>query len=30
MARKAVGNGTIGGIKLLTWQDVLNIYESAL
>lgn len=30
MAKKAAGNGTIGGFKALTWKDVLNIYECAL
>jgi len=30
MAKKAAGNRKIGGIKILEWQDVLNIYKLAL
>ncbi|GHU88395.1 NADH-dependent alcohol dehydrogenase [Clostridia bacterium] len=28
MARKCAGDGTVGGLKKLGWQDVLNIYQS--
>ncbi|GHU96004.1 NADH-dependent alcohol dehydrogenase [Clostridia bacterium] len=28
MARKCAGDGTVGGLKKLGWQDVLNIYKS--
>ncbi|PRR82419.1 iron-containing alcohol dehydrogenase [Clostridium vincentii] len=30
MAKKAAGNREIGGLKILKWQDVLNIYQLAL
>jgi len=30
MAKKAAGNRIIGGLKILKWQDVLNIYQLAL
>ena len=30
MAKKAAGNRIIGGLKILKWKDVLNIYQLAL